>query len=64
MEKIILNKVTRCDADETEVEFTVRGCKVTGLFPTTPKSGVYLTVKHILVDAYIRNNFGQNLQEI
>lgn len=64
MDKIILSGVTRCDMDETEVEFIVRGHKVTGLFPTTPKSGIYGTIKSILIDTYLRNNFSESLQKI
>lgn len=64
MEKITLNGVTRCDVDETELEFTVRGRKVTGLFPTTPKCGLYRSIRSILIDTYIGNNFSENLQKI
>jgi len=64
MEKIILSGVTRCNENETELEFIVRGHKVTGLFPATPKSGVYNSIKSILVGAYIGNNFAENMQKI
>ena len=64
MQKIILSGVTRCDGDETELEFMVRGHKVTGLFPTTPKSGVYNSIKSILVGAYMGNIFVGNVQKI
>lgn len=64
MEKITLNGVIRCDIDETELEFTVRGRKVTGLFPTTPKCGLYRSIRSILIDTYIGNNFNENLQKI
>lgn len=64
MEKIILNEVTKCDMDETELEFTVRGHKVTGLFPVTPKCGIYRSIRGILIDAYIGNNFSEYLQKI
>lgn len=61
MEKIVLNKVIRCDKDETEVEFIVRGHRVIGLFPATPKLGVYQNIRSILIASYIRNNSVGNL---
>ena len=53
MEKIILNKVIRSDQDSTEIEFIVRGHKVVGLFPATPKSGIYQHIRGVLIDSYI-----------
>lgn len=64
MEKIILNRVMRCDETETELELTVRGHKVTGLFPATPKPGIYRSIKDILMGACINNNFIENMQKI
>ena len=64
MEKIILSRVTRCDEGETEVEFLVRGHKVLGLFPSTPKSGVYNSIKGILIGTYVEHNFIENVQKI
>lgn len=64
MDKITVNAITRHDINETELEFTVRGHKVTGLFPATPKCGIYRSIRNILIDTYIRNNFGGNFQKI
>ena len=64
MEKIIFNRVMRCDESETELEFTVRGHKVTGLFPVIPKPGVYRSIKGILMGTCINNNFIENMREI
>lgn len=64
MEKIILNGVTRCNENETELEFTVRGHKVTGLFPAAPKSGVYSSIKSSLIGAYMGIIFMENIQKI
>ena len=64
MEKIILNRVTRCDENETELEFTVRGHKVTGLFPADPKPDVYHSIRNVLMNTYANNNFIQNVQKI
>ena len=64
MEKIIFNRVTRCDEKETELELTVRGHKVTGLFPATPKPGIYRSIKSILIGACITNNSIENMQKI
>ena len=64
MEKIILSGVTRCDEKETELEFLVRGHKVTGLFPAAPKPGIYHSIKSILMGTYATNNFAQNVRKI
>lgn len=61
MEKIILNKVIRSDRDGTEIEFIVRGHRVIGLFPATPKSGIYQHIKRILIDSYVDNNLTANI---
>lgn len=64
MEKIILNRVTRCDEKETELEFTIRGHKVTGLFPATPKPEIYHSIKSILMGNYANGIFTENVQKI
>ncbi len=64
MENITLNRVTRCDESETELELTVRGHKVTGLFPATSKPEVYRSIKSILICACISNHFIENMQKI
>lgn len=60
MEKVILNEVTRCDRDTTEIQFTVRGRKVTALFPATSNTRAYLHIKRILIGVYLENNFSTN----
>ncbi len=64
MENITLNRVARCDENETELELTVRGHKVTGLFPATSKPEVYRSIKSILMCACISNHFIENMQKI
>lgn len=60
----MLNRVTRCDEKETELEFTVRGHKVTGLFPATPKPEIYHSIKSILMGTYTSSVFTENVQKI
>ena len=64
MEKIILNGVLRSDNDETELELTVQGRRVTALFPAAPKNDVYRSIKSILTVACIENNFNESMQKI
>lgn len=60
MKNVVLNYVTRCDKEETEVEFTVQGRKVTGVFPSRDNTSIYQKIKHILVNAYMGNLMPQN----
>lgn len=50
---MVMNYITRCDTEETEIEFTVQGRKVVGIFPTGDNSGIYQYLKRILVNTYI-----------
>ena len=45
---MVMNYITRCDTEETEIEFTVQGRKVVGIFPTGDNSGIYQYLKRIL----------------
>lgn len=63
MEKIILNDVTRCDMDETELEFIVRSHKVTGLFPITPKCRIYHSIRNANQELKYREKGGKTAQK-
>lgn len=56
MEKIRLYEVIRCESNETEIAFMVRGHKVTGLFPASSKPGLYQQIKHALIGTYVESN--------
>ena len=51
---MVMNYITRCDKEETEVEFTVQGRKVVGIFPTGDNSDIYQRLKQILVNTYMK----------
>lgn len=51
---MVMNYITRCDKEETEVEFTVQGRKVVGIFPTGDNSDIYEQLKRILVNTYMK----------
>lgn len=53
---MVMNYITRCDKEETEVEFTVQGRKVVGIFPTGDNSDIYQQLKRILVNTYMNKN--------
>lgn len=53
---MVMNYITRCDKEETEVEFTVQGRKVVGIFPTGDNSDIYQQLKRILVNTYMNEN--------
>ncbi|BFK68231.1 hypothetical protein I3000191B1_15550 [Flavonifractor plautii] len=56
---MVMNYITRCDTEETEIEFTVQGRKVVGIFPTGDNSGIYQYLKRILVNTYIDKNHAE-----
>lgn len=56
---MVINYITRCDKEETEIEFTVQGRKVVGIFPTEDNSNIYQHLKRILVNAYIDKNHAE-----
>ena len=58
MEKVIMNCIERCDEAGTQVEFTVRGHKVTAIFAAESNQQIYGQIKHILADAYIKHISG------
>lgn len=64
MDRITLDRVTRCDADGTEMEFTVRGRKVLAVFPSDPNVQAYYQIKRILEDTCIENFLSTKLQKI
>ena len=56
---MVMNYITRCDKEETEIEFTVQGRKVVGIFPTEDNSNIYQHLERILVNAYIEKNHAE-----
>lgn len=53
MQNMILDCVSRCDKDETELEFTVQGRKVIGVFPAENNTAIYQQIKQILINTYL-----------
>ena len=53
MQNMILDCVSRCDEDETELEFTVQGRKVIGVFPAENNTAIYQQIKQILINTYL-----------
>lgn len=57
---MVMNYITRCDREETEVDFTVQGRKVVGIFPNRDNSDIYQQIKQILVNTYLGKNCAKN----
>lgn len=64
MDRITLDRVTRCDTDGTEMEFTVRGHKVQAVFPSDPNVQAYHQIRRILEDTCIENFLSDKSQKI
>lgn len=54
MSSMVMERINRCDKEETEVEFTVQGRKVIGIFPTGDNFDIYQQIKHMLINSYMK----------
>ena len=54
MSSMVMERINRCDKEETEVEFTVQGRKVIGIFPTGDNFDMYQQIQHMLINSYMK----------